>query len=292
MQGERVSHARLSEQCTVSLVDRSEGRLQLHKGTTVLLSGSVESTDLLISCAAGLIPPVNTGEKVQANISCSCVHVSCRIIYTLLLLGYVSLNSMIICKVHVFGPGALPIVTGGAQMIPSLLAEWNQYGLALEEYSDVNTQLASPGLQYKVVGQEVVQNSSQHVLLLFLFVEPPPPPPPGVERSVTESLQWTHLMELTSSLRSRLHTILATHVSSVHKATHSALNKVLFNYMTGAKVAALCFTMQVIINSPLQLRSRASQAVSTLAEAVTSIIHHSTNQHFIENCKHLLQVSE
>lgn len=139
----------------------------------------------------------------------------------------------------------LPVIMAGSSVtsLPSsLLADWSQYRIALGDVAMArpNAQpspLLVPSVQYKVIDSQVVlpqqRTTSKQVLQLFLFFE---------HQVVTGrsglggNSQWTHHMDLTSTLRKNLLSLMSTESEKFHKAVHSALNKLICNYAVYAEV--------------------------------------------------------
>ena len=153
-------------------------------------------------------------------------------------------------QVNLFGPGMVPLLQPGSSMQPSLLANWSQYGLAMEAAAvGMTGPLLAPCLQYKVKPPEDSLGevrtgvaSREHVMTLFMLFE-------DVERGGSWSLeerggdegtnQWAHLISTTSALRNNLVSIATTHSAKLHRAVHSSLNKLLHNYASQAEVGVL-----------------------------------------------------
>lgn len=127
----------------------------------------------------------------------------------------------------------LPLIQAGSSLQPSLLANWSQYGIALEAATGVTSSsspLLVPCLQYKVKSSMELSVGSQQVLHLFVLLE-------HVPVGIVEEDRWAHLMGMTAALRNNLVSLASIHSGKFCEAVHSALNKLLCNYASHAAVS-------------------------------------------------------
>lgn len=150
----------------------------------------------------------------------------------------------------------LPLLIADSQdnLLPSLWAEWSQYGVRLQlldkkssstgnvySYIIITTQITGltklsvhpgsvlvPSVCYKVENGNPL-HSSKRVLHLFVFLEQTCKVEKGND-------QWAFLMDLTASVRANFFVFVSRYADRVSRAVHSALNKVLYNYSANAEV--------------------------------------------------------
>jgi hypothetical protein len=117
-----------------------------------------------------------------------------------------------------------------------LLADWKQYGLALETgigETGYSGPLLVPCLQYKVTSPVGLGASREQVVHLFILFEQVPASRGELEGNRSQGAgtdQWEHLINITAALRSNLVSVISLHCVKFQKAVHSALNKLLYNY--------------------------------------------------------------
>ena len=222
-------------------------RLHLVKGDPVVLPSTewLSGTDwssgtewpsgnLQICCAVGLVPRVGLwnrpGRKTPADLCCSHVHVSQQ-----LHVHVIWFSSLTCTQINIFGPAMLPLVMAGSTIPPSLLADWNQYGITLEEIAGTNSvsgSLLLPCLQYKVQSQVERGQPCDQVLEVFMLLE-------HVERE-SGTLHWTHCIKMANIIRKNVMSLLSVCSGCFHRALHRGLNKLLCNYASRDEVCAAC----------------------------------------------------
>ncbi len=74
---------------------------------------------------------------------------------------------------------------------------------------------------------------SKRVLQLYIFLEQTSF---GKHSGLGENVKWKYYTELTASLRQNFLTLASAHSDKFHKTMHSALNKLLFNYVSHTEV--------------------------------------------------------
>ena len=116
---------------------------------------------------------------------------------------------------------------------------------------------------------------------------------------------WEQQMDRVCELREMLDGLLQSQQKKFKQATHSVLNKLLCNYGTHIKVTTcrvsyspdlhvsmcrhVCVCVSVFVC--LQTASVLHSTLPQLADAVASIIGNSSNDHFKQRCRNMLQVS-
>ena len=142
-------------------------------------------------------------------------------------------------QINLFGPSALPLLRAGARLPHGLLADWGQYGIALQEAeqeeSDLHTLVSA--LHYQVLGN-MAAGSGSYILQVFVFLE-------DVARDGTlvgENNDWVSSMDTTTALRRNLVSLVTLHSAKFHCAMHSSLNKILYNHTTNSEVWNYLFT--------------------------------------------------
>lgn len=127
-----------------------------------------------------------------------------------------------------FGPSMVSLIPARSHLPPSLLAEWGQYGITPEPSSEES--MLVPGLQFKVAAGV----DCKQVLQVFMFFEEVGV---GGGHVVGENKHWARHMSLLRAVRSNLTSLLSGHSAKLHKAVHSALDKLICNYAVYAEVS-------------------------------------------------------
>lgn len=122
----------------------------------------------------------------------------------------------------------------GSTFPPSLLADWNRYGITLEEMagtSSASGSLLLPCLQYRVCSQVEREGTCDQVLQVFVLLEP-------VERDgdAERAVHWARCVKLANTMRKNVMSLSSVYSESLHRALHSALNKLLCNYASHDEV--------------------------------------------------------
>lgn len=132
--------------------------------------------------------------------------------------------------------------TSDPRLPPSLLADWGQYGLALETevqpFGELTTTgtLLVPGLQFKVTNSQNGCAGHKQVLQLFVFFEEVGA---GCDYVVGENRYWSYHMTILRTMRDNLPSLLSVHSAKFCKAVHSALDKLICNYALYTEVSLL-----------------------------------------------------
>lgn len=134
-----------------------------------------------------------------------------------------------------FGPAMFPLLMAGSTFPPSLLADWKQYGITLEEVAGTSSVPGSlqllPCLQYKVRSQVEGEGICDQVLQVFVLLE-------HVERDsgAERPVHWTRCIKMANTMRKNVRSLSSVYSESFHRAVHSALNKLLYNYVSRDEV--------------------------------------------------------
>ena len=151
-------------------------------------------------------------------------------------------------QVNLFGPGTVPLLrphTTTLSLSPVLLADWEQYGIALEIVPQASPQApsASPrdsapqallsALHYRAVSRTGCAGSHRRgVLQVFVFLQHTG----HWQRVIGENSHWARNMDAVCAVRKDLPSLVSVHSAQFHHAMHSALNRLLYNHTAQAEV--------------------------------------------------------
>ena len=142
--------------------------------------------------------------------------------------------------------------------------------------------------------------AANHMLKLFIFLEPASSQ--GSRRAGSNNEQWRQNVEVLYEMRRSFDSLVVTHSRKFHQALHSVLNKLICNYGTHENVRNteshyssihVCTCRGVNYSCHmlcLQTSSVMGTAIPMIAEAVSSIVQHSSDEHFKTMCRELIEV--